>query len=102
MRALAFICVTGAAALILNLALFIALAANDDGRVEPTECEYDEVKCGHFMEFVYDDTWPLVGLLLLIPAAPIGWLVAGRGRAAGSLCAALVTLKALSDENGPS
>jgi hypothetical protein len=62
--------VTGAAALILNLALFIALAANDDSRVESTECEYDEVKCGHFMEFVYDDTWPLVGLLLLIPAAP--------------------------------
>jgi hypothetical protein len=79
-RTVASICVTGAAALILNLALFIALAANDDSRFEPTECEYDEVKCGHLMEFVYDDTWPLVGLLLLIPAALVGWLVARRIR----------------------
>jgi hypothetical protein len=32
------------------------------------------------MEFVYDDTRPLVALLLLILAAPIGWLVARRLR----------------------
>jgi hypothetical protein len=47
---------------------------------EPTECEYDEVKCGALMEFVNDKTWPLVGLLLLIRAASVGWLVARRVR----------------------
>jgi hypothetical protein len=79
-RAIAFICVTGLAALILNVALFIALAANDGSRYEPTECEYDEVKCGALMEFVYDDTWPLFALLLVVPAALVGWLVARRSR----------------------
>jgi hypothetical protein len=79
-RAVVFVCVAAAATLILNFALFIAIAVNDDSRFEPTECEYDEVKCGHLMEFVYDDTWPLVALLLVIPAALIGWLVARRVR----------------------
>jgi hypothetical protein len=51
LRAVTFICVTGAAALILKLALFIALAASDDSSFEPTECEYDEVRCGDLMEF---------------------------------------------------
>jgi hypothetical protein len=69
-----------ATALILNAALFIALAANDKSDFAPTECEFDAVECGAAMEFVYDDTWPLVGLLLVLPGLAIGWFVARRIR----------------------
>jgi hypothetical protein len=79
-RVVAFISSTLVAALILSLALFIVLAANDDSGFAPTECSYDEVECGNLMEFVYDATWPLVLCLLLLPAALIGWFVARRFR----------------------
>lgn len=79
-RAFTVVGTTIATALILNAALFIVLAANDKSDFAPTECEFDTVECGAAMEFVYDDTWPLVGLLLLLPGIPIGWLVARRIR----------------------
>jgi hypothetical protein len=79
-RAVAFICTAIVTALILNTALFIALAASDETRFAPTECEFDTVECGAAMEFVYDDTWPLVGLLLLLPGVVIGWFIARRIR----------------------
>ena len=72
----AFVCSAIVTALILNAALFIALVANDDSRFEPTEYAYDSVECGALMEFVYDDTWPLVGFLLLVPGALVGLAVA--------------------------
>jgi hypothetical protein len=72
----AFVCSAIATALVLNAALFIALAANDDSGFEPTECSYESVECGGLMEFVYDDTWPLVGFLLLVPGALVGLAVA--------------------------
>jgi hypothetical protein len=79
-RVVAFVCTTLVAALILNVALFAGLAANDAGRIAPTECSYDEVECGSLMEFVYDDTSPLAALLLLLPALAIAWFVARRFR----------------------
>jgi hypothetical protein len=79
-RAVAFICTAIVTALILHAALFIALAVNDKSDFAPTECEFDTVECGAAMEFVYDDTWPLVGLLLLLPGIPIGWFLARRIR----------------------
>jgi hypothetical protein len=77
-RTIAFICAAVVTALILNAALFIALAANDKSSFEPTECSYDDVKCGAPMEFVYDETWPLIAILLLLPGVLIGLLVARR------------------------
>jgi hypothetical protein len=77
-RAVAVICAALSTAFILNAALFIALAVNDKSRFEATECSYDDVECGALMEFVYDDTWPLVALLLLVPGAFIGVFIARR------------------------
>jgi hypothetical protein len=79
-RAVALVGTAIVTALILNAALFIALAANDKSRFAPNECEFETVECGAAMEFVYDDTWPLVGLLLLLPGLAIGWFVARRIR----------------------
>jgi hypothetical protein len=42
------------------------------------DCSYAEVECKGLGEFTYEDTWPLVPVLLGIPSATVGWLVARR------------------------
>jgi hypothetical protein len=78
-RVVAFVCATLVTALILNMGLFIYAAVTDQSRYAvATDCLDKSADCGALMEFLYDDTWPLVPLLLLIPSAPIGWFVARR------------------------
>jgi hypothetical protein len=75
-RGVVFVGTTLLAALVFNVALFITLAFQDSSRyVDPTECRTESAECGRLMEFTYDDTWPLVAFLLLIPAALLGWFV---------------------------
>jgi len=78
---MAFVCATLVSALLFNVGLFVYAAVNDESRYAiATDCLDKSADCGPLMEFLYDDTYPLVPLLLLIPAAPIGWFVARRIR----------------------
>jgi hypothetical protein len=77
-RVIGFVATTLACAIVLNAFLFLVLAARDKSRMEPTECEFKEVRCGAVMEFVYDESWPLVPLLSLLVCVPIGLLIARR------------------------
>jgi hypothetical protein len=77
-RVLAFVVTTLVCAIVLNALLFLVLAARDNSRMEPTECEFKEVRCGAAMEFVYDESWPLVPILSLVVCVPIGLLIARR------------------------
>jgi len=70
----AFVVVTAVTAVVLNVAFFVVAAETDRSGYAPTECGFDEIECGGVPEFAYDDTAPLVPLLLVVPAALVGWL----------------------------
>lgn len=67
---------TGAVVWLL-LNVFLGLAVLNVGGIEAVkDCQY--VACNSPGEFIYDSSWPLVPLLLIIPSLAVGLLVNRR------------------------
>ena len=59
------------------LFVFLGLAVFAVGGIEAVkDCQY--VECNSPGEFIYDSSWPLVPLLLIIPSLAVGLLVNRR------------------------
>jgi len=76
-RVIAFLAVTAAVWVVLFFGWGAVLFAI--GGIEAVkECQYAEVESTSLGEFTYDDSWPLVPVLLAVPAGAVGWLVTRR------------------------
>jgi hypothetical protein len=82
LRALAFLLATALAWLMLFVGVgLVALATGGPEAIK--DCQYEDVECRGIGEFLYDDTWPLLPVLLVVPALITGWLVTRRARSDG-------------------